>query len=59
MEDWLLQSKESSKYFLKNVRIANMGAATTPIAEMEHQEASLHPVRMLKVEAPRLRSGLG
>lgn len=59
MEDWLLQSKESSKYFLKNVRIANMGAATTPTAEMEHQEASLHPVRMLKVEAPRLRSGLG
>lgn len=56
MKDWLLQSKESSEYFLKNVRIAKKGAATTPTAEMEHQEASLHPVRMLKAEVPRLKS---
>lgn len=39
MKDWLLRSEESSKYVLKNVGIADTGAATSPRAEIEQQEA--------------------
>lgn len=39
MKDWLLRSEENSKYVLKNVGIADTGAATSPRAEIEQQEA--------------------